>query len=86
MPANAGSASGFERDRAALPAGLELLPLLGKSIHGGSPRWVFPDEGALFVNGRTSIGRFDHGLDHVPGSAASPRYPVNELGGKAHAL
>ena len=86
MPANAGSASGFELDRAALPVGFEPLPFLGKSIHGGSPRWVFPDEGALLVNGPTSIGRFDHELDHVPGSAASPRYPLNELGGKARAL
>ena len=77
--ANAGSASSVELDRAALPAGFERLPFLGESIHGGSPRRVFPDEGSLLVNGPTSVGRFDHELDHVPGSAASPEYPINKL-------
>ena len=64
--ANAGSASGFELDRGALPTGFELFPLFGKSVHRGSPRGVFLDDGALLVNGPASIGRFDHKLDHVP--------------------
>ena len=77
--ANAGSASGFELDRAALHVGFEPFPLLGKSIHGRSPRRVFPDEGALLVNGPTSIGRFDHELDHVPGSVRRSNSLVNAL-------
>lgn len=74
---NAGSASGFEFDRAALTPGFELLPLLGKSIHCGSARRVFPEEGALLVNGPASIGRFDHEVDHPTSSASSDALATN---------
>ena len=77
--ASAGSAPGFQLDRAALPSDFERLPFLGESVHGGSPRRVFPDEGSPLVNGPTSVGRFDHELDHVP-KCCGPTIPYQQIG------